>query len=371
MHLSVFAQVCTIPSPFQIETKPKDVKPIISPQNTTDRFNFASFDCGALVLGTNPEAKQATAILIKSKDQYMLNPCAAKKYIEVELCEEILVDTIQLANLEFFSSVFKKIKVLTTTRYPSTWQLVGEFTAQNSRKLQSFVIDEHQRGWSKYVRIEFDSHYGSEFYCPLTTLKVLGTSMVEDMKRVEAEPSPTIVQIPVSVPSLIETVQLQEITTESPTPTPINEKDSIFKSILKRLSNLEKNTTSQKQLDEVKEQVLGQVKISFDSLDSKWNTISQDIDKALQSHLKQYHHAVQEQLSRLSKKEEQMNQILSDLKDEMSWTHFWNQIHLVVSVFALKALLDQFGGWITWKSKPLVQTVSTNTERSKKRRRSH
>lgn len=58
--------------------------PISTPQNDipgeivskkTNRFNHANFDCGSLILATNKEAKDATNILVKSKDQYMLNVC--------------------------------------------------------------------------------------------------------------------------------------------------------------------------------------------------------------------------------------------------------------------------------------------------------
>ncbi|CAG8699577.1 6145_t:CDS:1, partial [Acaulospora morrowiae] len=50
-----------------------------------ERFNFASFDCGAIVLKTNKEAKGATAILSESKDTYVLNKCSATKFVELEL----------------------------------------------------------------------------------------------------------------------------------------------------------------------------------------------------------------------------------------------------------------------------------------------
>jgi hypothetical protein len=41
----------------------------------SNRFNHANFDCGSLILATNKEAEGATNILVKSKDQYMLNQC--------------------------------------------------------------------------------------------------------------------------------------------------------------------------------------------------------------------------------------------------------------------------------------------------------
>ncbi|KAJ3226774.1 hypothetical protein HK099_004192 [Clydaea vesicula] len=105
----------------------------------SERFNFANFDCGSLILAANREATGATQILVKSKDQYMLNVCSASKFVIVELCNEILVDTIQLANYEFFSSMFKEFNVYITSKYPpknNVWVLIGHFKALNVRELQ-------------------------------------------------------------------------------------------------------------------------------------------------------------------------------------------------------------------------------------------
>ncbi|KAG5455672.1 MAG: hypothetical protein BJ554DRAFT_4829, partial [Olpidium bornovanus] len=83
-----------------------------------ERFNYASFDCAAIILSTNPEAKGSTAILIGNKDQYMLNKCSAKKFVVIELCDEILVDTVAIANYEFFSSMFRDFQISVSNRWP-------------------------------------------------------------------------------------------------------------------------------------------------------------------------------------------------------------------------------------------------------------
>ncbi|KAI9144786.1 UNC-like C-terminal-domain-containing protein [Paraphysoderma sedebokerense] len=113
--------------------------PISDPRDSKDRFNYASFDCAATVMAANTEAKGATAILMESKDQYMLNICSANKYVIVELCDEILVDTVALANYEFFASTFKDFRVYVSDRYPPKgdgWKLLGEFHGKNTRDLQ-------------------------------------------------------------------------------------------------------------------------------------------------------------------------------------------------------------------------------------------
>ncbi|EPY53871.1 Sad1-UNC-like carboxy terminal protein [Schizosaccharomyces cryophilus OY26] len=150
------------------------------------RFNFASTDCAAAVLKTNPEAEGASSILTENKDKYMLNKCsAAKKFVIIELCEDIYVDTVQIANFEFFSSIFRTIRISVSGKYPkheSSWMELGTFTAMNLRTLQSFHI-ENPLIWAKYMKIEVLSHYGSEFYCPLSLVHVFGKTMIEEFEE--------------------------------------------------------------------------------------------------------------------------------------------------------------------------------------------
>ena len=58
---------------------------------------------------------------------------------------------------------------------------------------------------------------------------------------------------------------------------------------------------------------------------------------------------------------------MDQLKQQMSWTSLLNQIYLVVAMFALKALLDQFTRWINHPS--VMVDVSTNTPRRQRMRR--
>jgi hypothetical protein len=155
-----------------------------------ERFNFASFDCAATVLKTNKQSKSSSAVLVESKDRYMLNECSAQnKFIIVELCDDILVDTVVLANYEFFSSMFRHFRISVSDRYPvkmERWKNLGTFEARNSRELQPFLITEPQI-WARYLRVEFITHYGNEFYCPISLLRVHGTTMMEQFRREEEE----------------------------------------------------------------------------------------------------------------------------------------------------------------------------------------
>lgn len=157
-------------------------------KTSKERFNYASFDCAAAVLKSNPEAKGSSAILDENRDRYMLNKCgASNKFVIIEMCEDILVDTVVLANFEFFSSTFKEFRISVTDRYPIQergWKTLGTFQGNNTRTLQVFAV-ENPLIWARYIRIEFLSHYGSEFYCPLSLLRIHGTTMMEEYKNQE------------------------------------------------------------------------------------------------------------------------------------------------------------------------------------------
>jgi hypothetical protein len=154
-----------------------------------ERFSYASFDAGATILKTHPGAKNSKAVLIENKDSYMLSECATEnKFLIVELSEDIWIDTVVLANYEFFSSMIRTFRVSVSDRYPvktEKWKDLGVYEARNSRDIQPFLIENPQI-WARYLRIEFLSHYGNEYYCPLSLLRVHGTRMLESWKETEA-----------------------------------------------------------------------------------------------------------------------------------------------------------------------------------------
>ena len=159
-----------------------------------ERSNYASFDCAATVLKTNPESKGSTAVLVENKDSYLLNVCSAQnKFFIVELCDDILIDTIVLANFEFFSSMFRSFRVSVSDRYPvklDKWRELGAFEARNAREVQAFLV-ENPLIWARYLRVEFLTHFGNEYYCPVSLLRVHGTTMMEEfnheLKRSDSE----------------------------------------------------------------------------------------------------------------------------------------------------------------------------------------
>jgi hypothetical protein len=106
----------------------------------TDRFNYASLDCSARVHTAHRGAKSASSILSSKRDRYMLSPCgAAAQFVVVELCEDIRIDTVQLANFEFFSGVFKEFTVSVAKTYVTDaegWTVVGTYVGKNVRGVQ-------------------------------------------------------------------------------------------------------------------------------------------------------------------------------------------------------------------------------------------
>ncbi|KAJ3829337.1 UNC-like C-terminal-domain-containing protein [Lentinula raphanica] len=151
----------------------------------TDRFNYASLDCSARVHLTHRSAKSPASILSSKRDRYMLSPCNSpkeKQFVVVELCEDIRIDTVQLANFEFFSGVFKDFTVSVSKTYKEDWIVAGTYRAKNVRGVQSFHPPPSLTGFYRFIRIDFHTHYSNEYYCPISLLRVYGLTHLEEWK---------------------------------------------------------------------------------------------------------------------------------------------------------------------------------------------
>ncbi|KAK0571304.1 hypothetical protein LWI29_013896 [Acer saccharum] len=144
-------------------------------------YNYASASKGAKVLAYNKEAKGATNILTRDKDKYLRNPCSAEeKFVIIELSEETLVDSIEIANFEHYSSNLKDFELHGSLVYPTdAWVKLDNFTAANVKLAQRYLLEEPK--WVRYVKLTLLNHYGSEFYCTLSVLEVYGVDAVERM----------------------------------------------------------------------------------------------------------------------------------------------------------------------------------------------
>ncbi|XP_014472416.1 PREDICTED: SUN domain-containing ossification factor isoform X2 [Dinoponera quadriceps] len=140
--------------------------------------NYASPDCGAKIVAVNPEARGAKNVLVSTRDEYMLNACTSRVWFVVELCEAIQAKKIELANFELFSSSPKDFSVYVSDRFPTRdWSPVGQFTAKDVKDVQSFALHPHFFG--KFIKVELQSHYGSEHFCPVSLFRAYGTSEFE------------------------------------------------------------------------------------------------------------------------------------------------------------------------------------------------
>ena len=136
----------TIGSPLDVDDTIKFSSVAVSPHfrvPITDRFNYANLDCSARVHLSHRSAKSSSSILSSKRDRYMLSPCnppnKEQQFVVVELCEDIRIDTVQLANFEFFSGVFKDFRVSVAKTYTTDaegWTTAGTYKAKNIRGVQ-------------------------------------------------------------------------------------------------------------------------------------------------------------------------------------------------------------------------------------------
>lgn len=174
-------------TPEKSATAPATATTTASYDAEKKKFNFAAYDVGAKVLSTNPEAKKASRILNEDKDNYMLIPRHVdKKYITIELSEEILMNSFALANFEYYSSSPHLFQVLGSREYPCRapkcyWEVLGTFEAQNTRSVQKFML---QKPFvARYVKFLFLTQYGeTEYFWTLTLIRVHGSTLLEDLR---------------------------------------------------------------------------------------------------------------------------------------------------------------------------------------------
>lgn len=234
------------------ETSHRDLAQVSSVQHEDNRFNYASIDCAAKVLKTNNGAKESKSVLKEDKDSYLINKCSSKdQFIIIELCQDILIDLIEMGNFELFSSNFRNFRISVNERYDEqNWKVLGEFEGSNSRELQKFRIL-NPLIWAKFLKVEILDHYGSEFYCPISLIKVYGKTMLEDFKE-DAIAVQNVEQDECKVETTMPYLGLNEFLNSIPdycavvednSTTAAYPQDSVFKNIIKRLSLLESNAS--------------------------------------------------------------------------------------------------------------------------------
>lgn len=148
--------------------------------------NYASPDCGAKVLASNPEAQSTSSVLTEKGDEYLLSPCTDRIWFIVELCDSIQAQRVELANFELFSSPLKSVTISVSNRFPTReWTFAAQFDAKNERDVEVFDLSSTLFG--KFVRVDL-TYTNTEHYCPLSFFRIFGTSEIEAFE-VENEPS--------------------------------------------------------------------------------------------------------------------------------------------------------------------------------------
>ena len=124
-------------------------------------------------------------MLNEQTDEYMLNPCKTANWFVIELCETIQPAYLEMANFELYSSIPREFSVAASEHYPARgeWSVLGSFTAADVRTVQGFKLANN--GFVKYLRVQLHSYYGAEHFCPVSVMRVYGTSLFDEVERID------------------------------------------------------------------------------------------------------------------------------------------------------------------------------------------
>ena len=164
------------------------VPTVIYPSNPSsspsDRFNYAAYDSGAKLLASSPNMKKASSILIADDDRYLMVPCVeAEKWFIVQLKEDILLESLEIANFEHYASSISDFTLYGSSVYPSEqWSELGHFHAPLSHHPHLFSLPTRDYA-VRYLKLRWDTWWKDEYYCTLTHFKVYGRSVLEAFRE--------------------------------------------------------------------------------------------------------------------------------------------------------------------------------------------
>ena len=138
--------------------------------------DYASKSAGAIILEKSPAMKGTSNLLNGDNDKYAIAPCAEKKFVVINLSEDILVKQVKLANYERYSSQLKDFQIM-GSQTMGDWVDLGTYTAEPGNGEQAFDLKEP--AWARYLKFKFVTHYGSEHYCTYSQIKVHGSTMLQ------------------------------------------------------------------------------------------------------------------------------------------------------------------------------------------------
>lgn len=167
-----------------------DLQPFISNSDDSlqDKFNFASIDCMANVIDRSitTNAKHVNNLLINDLDKSLLLKFKQRSYFIIELCEFIKITSFEIGNLEPYSNNLNDFTIYGKKSLDEEeWTHVGTFKYDQFNKLQLFCIPMKNRIWLKYLKLEILSVHDSDYYyTPITSLKVFGKDIFNDIENV-------------------------------------------------------------------------------------------------------------------------------------------------------------------------------------------
>jgi len=139
--------------------------------------DYASKSAGALILEKSPAMKGTSNLLNSDKDKYAIAPCEEKKVVVISLSEDILVEQVKLANYERYSSRVEEFQIL-GSQDMANWEDFGNYKAHSGNGEQTFQLTEPS--WARYIKFRFLSHFGDEYYCTVSQIKVHGKTNLQD-----------------------------------------------------------------------------------------------------------------------------------------------------------------------------------------------
>ena len=158
--------------------------PSTPPSSTSGRFNYAAYDSGAKLLASSSAMKKASSVLVSDDDRYMMVACEeAEKWLIVQLKEDILLETVELANYEHYASSIRDFTLYGSSVYPvEQWTLLGHFHAPLSHHAHFFTLPTRDHA-VRYLKLIWETQWKEEYYCTLTHLRVYGRSVLEAFRE--------------------------------------------------------------------------------------------------------------------------------------------------------------------------------------------
>jgi hypothetical protein len=158
----------------------------IPPTTKHVEVDYASKSAGAIILDSSPNFNGVSNLLQQDRDRYAIVPCMEPiKYIVIGLSEDILVKQIAIANYERYSSHMKEIRIYGSTstyaiRNAESWKHLGNFIANNNTNIYSIQnFDIIEPSWVRYIKVEFISYHGNEYYCTVSQILVHGSTVLQ------------------------------------------------------------------------------------------------------------------------------------------------------------------------------------------------